>query len=106
MPQPKLQSLAAARQQIQDMLESMADPESPGFARRSLDRSLRLTHLERADDGKSARIVCEMRVTEPMANHFMNVRPRCPLPPRAVAARVLILLGRCTAAARRASATT
>ncbi|PWN99449.1 hypothetical protein FA09DRAFT_328845 [Tilletiopsis washingtonensis] len=77
MPQPQLQSIAAARQQIRDMLEGMVDANSPGFTRHSLDASLRLTHLERTDDGRSAKVVCTMQVTEGMSNHFMNMHGGC-----------------------------
>lgn len=55
------------------MLSAMLEAESPGFSKSCLDKSLRLTSLERAEDGRTARIVCRMQVTEAMANQLGNL---------------------------------
>ncbi|CEH19390.1 HGG motif-containing thioesterase [Ceraceosorus bombacis] len=73
MPAPQLQSIDGAKKAIQDILEAMSSPESPGFSRYALDPSVSLTHLSRSEDQKSAKVVLKMRINEGMANQLGNL---------------------------------
>lgn len=51
----------------------MSSPDSPGFSRYALDPSIKLTHLSRASDQKSAKVVLKMQINEGMANQLGNL---------------------------------
>lgn len=74
MPRPNVQSMEAAKQSILDMLHAMGEPESPGFSKYCIDQdSARLLDVERSENGKTGRVVIEMKVTEKMTNQMSNL---------------------------------
>jgi uncharacterized protein (TIGR00369 family) len=78
MPAPKPQSVQDARGQIEDMLQAMGEPESPGFSRYALDaKSIQLLQCERDDKTNKGHIVVEMQVTEGMSNQLGNMHGGC-----------------------------